>query len=206
MSDLEFDVAPPIPEPDKEPAKRLSGPESEALRDFIEGTSSEAWRWSYWVAFANEHHAREIRANAFMMLARDWRKLAGERDHEGLKLWLFKTIRNSELARNRREVSQRIKAQKDTPLSRRETRSPEDAVLGQIMVDEVLKIAVGVLQPRTYDVFFLKVQIGLENDQIAERLGMRASTVRVQLTRARQALDEHPDVRKITGYEEGGNQ
>jgi RNA polymerase sigma-70 factor, ECF subfamily len=132
---------------------------------------------SLWLVTRNRHEAEEIAQEAFLRLWERWRRVAAMDDPAG---YLYRTAMNVYRSRLRRAA---------VAVRKRTGRLPLDGIEGVEARDSVIR-ALAALTPRQRAAVVATDLYGFTSEEAAEILGIRASTVRVLVSRARAALRE----------------
>jgi RNA polymerase sigma-70 factor (ECF subfamily) len=112
--------------------------------------------------------------------------------------WLYRITRNVALERRRTETRRSALLTREASAERDAGQDPADAT-GSGHVQRLVAAYFDSLSPRQREVFELVELRGLSASDVAARLGIEASTVRVLLLRARRTirtrmLAQHPDL------------
>lgn len=129
----------------------------------------------------SHHEAEELSQDAFLRVWERWERVRAMDDPDG---YLFRTALNLFRSRRRR-----------TLVALRHIARPREMRDGLAVVEErdMVARALARLAPRQRAALVLTEGLGLTSAEVGHVLGIRASTVRVQLARARAALREAND-------------
>jgi RNA polymerase sigma-70 factor (ECF subfamily) len=121
-----------------------------------------------------------------------WRRFAELRDQDRFEAWFGRILVNAcrDRFRARRHLPISVEASGVDSLDGRGTRDPGDALARR----ELLAGAIRSLSPEQREVIVLRFYADLTVDQIAERTGARAGTVKSRLHYALRYLREDADV------------
>jgi RNA polymerase sigma-70 factor (ECF subfamily) len=127
--------------------------------------------------------AREYTHDAFV---RAWERLGSFRGEAAFDTWMHRLAVNVVLTALRGEKRRQRRFVSDED----EFASGADAIERTMDVETQLDLerAIAALPPRAREVFVLHDVEGFQHDEIAERLELRASSVRAQLHRARKLI------------------
>jgi RNA polymerase sigma-70 factor (ECF subfamily) len=171
----------------------LSGPDGSDARvhdqplpsfdEFFAQHRDRLYRWLCLIT-RNAGEAEELMQDSFVRVFERWDRVSRMEDPVG---YLFRTAMNSfRLLRRRALVASRHLM----------TLRPREDDLDAVEREDLTLRALGTLSQRQRAVVVLVDMMGYQSDEVASILGLRASTVRVHLARARSALgaelgDEH---------------
>lgn len=128
------------------------------------------------VMSGNRAEAEEVMQDAFLTVWERWDRVSTMESPEG---FLFRTAMNVYRSRLRRAA---VVIRKATNLL------PEDDAFGEVeMRDEVVRL-LRTLTPREREAIVLTSYLGLSTEEAGRLLGIRANTVRVLTSRARNSL------------------
>lgn len=149
-----------------------------AFNMFYDLYYDQIFRFSYY--FLKETEAcREVVAETFFSI---WQSRLKLKDIENIETYLFVTVRNEATRYLSRSSKSRFVSLEDTTLqlTARENESPEDKLLMEEM-ERILNRVIDELPEKCRLIFLLARQEGLKPKEIAERLSINESTVRVQM-------------------------
>lgn len=149
-----------------------------AFNMFYDLYYDQIFRFSYY--FLKETEAcREVVAETFVSI---WQSRLKLKDIENIETYLFVTVRNEATRYLSRSSKSRFVSLEDTTLqlTARENESPEDKLLMEEM-ERILNRVIDELPEKCRLIFLLARQEGLKPKEIAERLSINESTVRVQM-------------------------
>ncbi|MEM8600100.1 MAG: RNA polymerase sigma-70 factor [Bacteroidota bacterium] len=127
--------------------------------------------------------AEDLVQEAFVRL---WERRADIDPTLSVRAWLYRTVRNRALnqIRDRRRRADLLDAQPPRPTT---TAAPDIALEARALADR-LRTLVAALPERQREAFVLTRVEGLAHTEVAEVMGIAASTVNVHLVRALKAL------------------
>ncbi|GGK17379.1 DNA-directed RNA polymerase sigma-70 factor [Parabacteroides faecis] len=149
-----------------------------AFNMFYDLYYDQIFRFSYY--FLKDTEAcREVVAETFFSI---WQSRLKLKDIENIETYLFVTVRNEATRYLSRSSKSRFVLLEDTTLqlTARENESPEDKLLMEEM-ERILNRVIDELPEKCRLIFLLARQEGLKPKEIAERLSINESTVRVQM-------------------------
>ena len=149
-----------------------------AFNMFYDLYYDQIFRFSYY--FLKDTEAcREVVAETFFSI---WQSRLKLKDIENIETYLFVTVRNEATRYLSRSSKSRFVSLEDTTLqlTARENESPEDKLLMEEM-ERILNRVIDELPEKCRLIFLLARQEGLKPKEIAERLSINESTVRVQM-------------------------
>ncbi len=149
-----------------------------AFNMFYDLYYDQIFRFSYY--FQKDTEAcREVVAETFFSI---WQSRLKLKDIENIETYLFVTVRNEATRYLSRSSKSRFVSLEDTTLqlTARENESPEDKLLMEEM-ERILNRVIDELPEKCRLIFLLARQEGLKPKEIAERLSINESTVRVQM-------------------------
>lgn len=149
-----------------------------AFNMFYDLYYDQIFRFSYY--FQKDTEAcREVVAETFFSI---WQSRLKLKDIENIETYLFVTVRNEATRYLSRSSKSRFVSLEDTTLqlTARENESPEDKLLMEEM-ERILNRVIDELPQKCRLIFLLARQEGLKPKEIAERLSINESTVRVQM-------------------------
>lgn len=149
-----------------------------AFNMFYDLYYDQIFRFSYY--FLKDTEAcREVMAETFFSI---WQSRLKLKDIENIETYLFVTVRNEATRYLSRSSKSRFVSLEDTTLqlTARENESPEDKLLMEEM-ERILNRVIDELPEKCRLIFLLARQEGLKPKEIAERLSINESTVRVQM-------------------------
>lgn len=149
-----------------------------AFNMFYDLYYDQIFRFSYY--FLKDTEAcREVVAETFFSI---WQSRLKLKDIENIETYLFVTVRNEATRYLSRSSKSRFVSLEDTTLqlTARENESPEDKLLMEEM-ERILNRVIDELPEKCLLIFLLARQEGLKPKEIAERLSINESTVRVQM-------------------------
>lgn len=149
-----------------------------AFNMFYDLYYDQIFRFSYY--FLKDTEAcREVVAETFFSI---WQSRLKLKDIENIETYQFVTVRNEATRYLSRSSKSRFVSLEDTTLqlTARENESPEDKLLMEEM-ERILNRVIDELPEKCRLVFLLARQEGLKPKEIAERLSINESTVRVQM-------------------------
>ncbi len=126
----------------------------------------------------NRHEAEELAQDAFVRILERWDRVAMMDDPRG---YLYRTAMNVFRSRYRRSV---MAAKRTVGITR-----PDDAMASVDARDAAVR-ALATLSPRQRASVVLTDLLGYRSEEAARMLGIRASTVRMHVSRAHAALRE----------------
>ncbi|WP_304246901.1 RNA polymerase sigma-70 factor [Parabacteroides gordonii] len=138
----------------------------------------QSFRFAYY--FLKDTEAcREVVAEAFFSV---WQSRLKLKDIENIETYLFVTVRNESTRYLTRTTKSQFVSLDDTSLqfTARENESPDDNLLIEEM-EKILNRVIDELPEKCRLIFLLARQDGLKPKEIAERLSINESTVRVQM-------------------------
>ena len=138
----------------------------------------QSFRFAYY--FLKDTEAcREVVAEAFFSV---WQSRLKLKDIENIGTYLFVTVRNESTRYLTRTTKSQFVSLDDTSLqfTARENESPDDNLLIEEM-EKILNRVIDELPEKCRLIFLLARQDGLKPKEIAERLSINESTVRVQM-------------------------
>lgn len=149
-----------------------------AFNMFYDLYYDQIFRFSYY--FLKDTEAcREVVAETFFSI---WQSRLKLKDIENIETYLFVTVRNEATRYLSRSSKSRFVSLEDTTLqlTARENESPEDKLLMEEM-ERILNRVIDELPEKCRLIFLLARQEGWKPKEIAERLSINESTVRVQM-------------------------
>ena len=149
-----------------------------AFNMFYDLYYDQIFRFSYYFLKDTEAY-REVVAETFFSI---WQSRLKLKDIENIETYLFVTVRNEATRYLSRSSKSRFVSLEDTTLqlTARENESPEDKLLLEEM-ERILNRVIDELPEKCRLIFLLARQEGLKPKEIAERLSINESTVRVQM-------------------------
>ena len=138
----------------------------------------QSFRFAYY--FLKDTEAcREVVAEAFFSV---WQSRLKLKDIENIETYLFVTVRNESTRYLTRTTKSQFVSLDDTSLqfTARENESPDDNLLIEEM-EKILNRVIDELPEKCRLIFLLARQDGLKPKEIAERVSINESTVRVQM-------------------------
>ena len=137
-----------------------------------------------WRMTGNEQTAYDLTQETFV---RAWQRFETVRQHESPRAWLFRVATNLAISHHRRAVKPvgaavPLEDEHDVP-------SASDPARRLVESDAVRRILLQ-LSPKRRGALILREIYGLDTEEIAQTLGMKASAVRVALYRARDQFRE----------------
>ena len=138
----------------------------------------QSFRFAYY--FLKDTEAcRQVVAEAFFS---GWQSRLKLKDIENIETYLFVTVRNESTRYLTRTTKSQFVSLDDTSLqfTARENESPDDNLLIEEM-EKILNRVIDELPEKCRLIFLLARQDGLKPKEIAERLSINESTVRVQM-------------------------
>jgi RNA polymerase sigma-70 factor (ECF subfamily) len=131
-----------------------------------------------WMVTRNRFEAEELTQEAFVRVLEHWDRVSTMADPRG---YLYRTAMNTFHSAYRRSVLATKRTLHVIP--------PDDAIAEVDGHDETMR-ALATLSPRQRAVVVLTDLMGFPSEQAARMLGIRASTVRMHLSRAHAGLKE----------------
>lgn len=126
----------------------------------------------------NRHEAEELTQDAFVRVLERWDRVGAMEDPRG---YLYRTAMNAFRSRYRRTM---LGSKRTLGLTR-----PDDAMATVDARDAAVR-ALATLSPRQRAAVVLTDLLGFPSEEAARMLGIRASTVRMHVSRAHAALKE----------------
>lgn len=169
--------------PDAAVVARVLGGDTEAFGVLIHRYEPELLRFAYRM-LGRPDAAADAGADAFI---RAYRHLAGCRDPAHLRPWLYRIVSNrckSQLARRQRDE---IPLEEAPPLA---DPADSDADLDRAEQLEQVEAALARLAPEQREAFVLRHVQGLSYAEMVAATGVVATTLRMRVHRAREALLE----------------
>ena len=176
--------------------ERVRSGNSAAFEELARRVRDRVARWARRVV----DDADEAEDVAQLVLVRMHERIAEFEGRSRFASWLYRITRNVALERRRMAARRRAllareqSASTDIPLDSTTTEDPDAARIRRLVVAHF-----EALSPRQREVFELVELRGMPAGEVAERLGVEASTVRVLLLRARRTirarmLAQHPNL------------
>jgi RNA polymerase sigma-70 factor, ECF subfamily len=148
-----------------------------SFEGFFEQERDKLYR-ALWLVTRNRFEAEELTQEAFVRVLERWDRVSSVEDPQG---YLFMTGMNTFRTTYRRTL---LAAKRTTKIL------PADHEITQVEErDEVVR-ALGLLSARQRAAVVLIDMVGFRSEEAARMLGVRASTVRTLVSRARAALRE----------------
>ncbi|MBC5645682.1 RNA polymerase sigma-70 factor [Parabacteroides sp. BX2] len=138
----------------------------------------QIFRFAYYF-LKNTEACREVVTEVFFSI---WQSRLKLKDIENIETYLFVTVRNETTRYQTRMSKSHFVSLDETSLrlTAREDESPEDKLLVEEM-EKILNRVIDELPEKCRLIFLLARQEGLKPKEIAERLSIKESTVRVQM-------------------------
>src|SRR5262245_6836288 len=172
--------------------QRVRGGNSSAFEELASRVRDRVTRWARRVV-GDRDEAEDV---AQLVLVRMHERLSEFEGRSRFGSWLYRITRNIALERRRSEARRSALLARELSSERDATRDPTDAA-DSSRVQHLVAAYFDALSPRQREVFELVELRGLSTSDVAARLGIEASTVRVLLLRARRTirarmLAQHP--------------
>ena len=163
-----------------EPIHLIAGANEDELANFDEFFEREkaGLFGALFLVTRNRHEAEELTQDAFVRVFERWDQVGLMDDPRG---YLYRTAMNAFRSRYRRSV---LAAKRSVGITR-----PDDAMATVDARDAAVR-ALATLSPRQRAAVVLTDLLGYPSEDVGRMLGIRASTVRMHLSRAHAALRE----------------
>ena len=174
--------------------QRVRGGSASAFEELARRVRDRVMRWARRIV-DDRDEAEDV---AQMVLVRMHERLSEFEGRSRFGSWLYRVTRNVALERQRAEARRSALLAHDQSASALDERTEADDV-DAAHIRQIVIAYFDLLSPRQREVFELIELRGIPANDVAARLGIEASTVRVLLLRARRTirarmLVQHPDL------------
>ncbi|MDP9300513.1 MAG: RNA polymerase sigma factor [Actinomycetota bacterium] len=155
----------------------VSRADARSFEDFFQREKSDLYG-ALCLVTRNRHEAEELTQDAFVRVLEHWERVV---EMEDPRAYLYRTAMNAFRSRYRRTVLAARRTFGATP--------PDDATADVDALDAAVRV-LAPLSPRQRAAVVLIDLLGYPSKEAARMLGIRASTVRMHVSRAHAALKE----------------